>query len=77
MLKTKQTSVFKGIDLKLARIKSGVKQLELSRRTGLSPKRLSLIENNWVEPSDKEMALIAAAIETKPSEKVMQEETAQ
>lgn len=68
MSNPKQLFAFKGVGLKLARIKINLKQLELSRRTGLSPKRLSQIENGWVEPNDKEIALIVEALETTPTE---------
>jgi len=35
----------RGIDLKLRRIERGIKQWELASRIGVSPQRVSLVEN--------------------------------
>jgi transcriptional regulator with XRE-family HTH domain len=51
-----------GLDLKVARIKQGRKQLDLARETGIHPTRLSKIENNWEEPRDDELAAICIAL---------------
>jgi len=43
----------KGIDIKLARIKSGIRQYDLAARLGISPSRLSEIESGRREPSQE------------------------
>jgi predicted transcriptional regulator len=52
-----------GIDLKIERIKCGVKQLELARQTGINPTRLSKIECGWIEPRDQEVEMIRDRLE--------------
>lgn len=44
-----------GLELKVRRIRRGVKQLQLSRETGISATRLSMIENGWVQPRADEL----------------------
>jgi transcriptional regulator with XRE-family HTH domain len=44
--------------LKLARIERGMKQLELSRLSGINPTRLSKIENGWVEVRPEELSAL-------------------
>ena len=44
-----------GLQLKLARIGKRIKQLDLAQRTGINRSKLSLIENDWTEPSPQEM----------------------
>jgi transcriptional regulator with XRE-family HTH domain len=47
-----------GLDFKIARIKQGLRQLEVARQTGIHPTRLSKIENGWEQPRDDEIAAI-------------------
>jgi ribosome-binding protein aMBF1 (putative translation factor) len=41
----------KGIDIKLARIKKGIRQYDLAARLGIAPSRLSEIESGRRQPS--------------------------
>ena len=43
----------KSIDLKLARVKSGIRQYDLAARLGISPSRLSEIESGRRKPSEE------------------------
>ncbi len=45
-------------DLKLERIKAGLKQVEIAKITGIDRSRLSLIENCWIEPRPQELEKI-------------------
>ncbi len=47
---------------KLARVQSNLKALEVARKSGLAPSRLSLIENGWVDPTPREIAKLRKAI---------------
>lgn len=47
---------------KLARIESNLKALEVARKSGLNPSRLSLIENGWVAPTPAEIQKLRKAI---------------
>ncbi len=47
---------------KLRRIESNLKALEVARKTGLPPSRLSLIENGWVNPTSAEIEKLRKAI---------------
>lgn len=49
-------------DLKLQRIKAGLKQVEVAKITGIDRARLSLIENSWVDPKPEEVQRIKAVI---------------
>jgi transcriptional regulator with XRE-family HTH domain len=40
-----------------------LKQLEVAAESGINRSRLSLIENGWIEPKPKELALIQSAIQ--------------
>ena len=44
-------------DLKLERIKAGLKQVEIAKITGIDRSRLSLI-NCWIEPRPQELEKI-------------------
>lgn len=50
------------IDLKIARIRQGWKQLEVAREAGIHQTRLSKIENGWEEPRPEEVAAIRAVL---------------
>ena len=49
-------------DLKLERIRIGLKQVELARLTGIDRSRLSMIENSWIAPKAEEIQKIKKAI---------------
>lgn len=51
-----------GLDLKLARVKQGRKQIELARELGIHPTRLSRIENDWERPRPDELAAIRTVL---------------
>lgn len=51
-----------GMELKLARIKQGRKQLELARETNIHSTRLSKIENGAEEPRPDELSAIRQAL---------------
>ena len=51
-----------GMELKIARIKQGRKQLELARETNIHSTRLSKIENGWEEPRPDELSAIRQAL---------------
>jgi transcriptional regulator with XRE-family HTH domain len=51
-----------GIDIKIARIRQGQKQLELARQTGINSTRLSKIENGWEQPRPEEVSAIRVAL---------------
>ena len=51
-----------GMELKLARTSKRIRQLELARRTGIPPSRLSLIENDWAKPRPEEVAALRKAL---------------
>lgn len=59
-----------GLDLKLARIKQGRKQIEVARELGIHPTRLSRIENDWEQPRPDELVAIRATLklDTQPGE---------
>jgi transcriptional regulator with XRE-family HTH domain len=40
---------------KLERVRQNLKALEVARKAGLHPSKLSLIENGWVEPTAVEV----------------------
>ena len=49
-------------DLKLERIRIGLKQVELARLTGIDRSRLSMIENSWIDPKPEEIQKIKKVI---------------
>ncbi len=53
------------LDLKLARIKSGLKQYELAARVGIGPTQFSEIENGRREPSPQLLEHILKVIRGK------------
>lgn len=52
-----------GLEIKLLRIKNGLKQIQVAQSTGINQARLSQIENEWVNPKKKELNKIVKAIE--------------
>ncbi len=42
-----------GLDIKLARIRGGIRQYELAAAEGIAPQRLSLIENGRLPASER------------------------
>ncbi len=52
-----------GLEIKLLRIKKGLKQIQVAQATGINQARLSQIENGWVEPKKKELNKIIKEIE--------------
>ena len=63
MTEEKQEQEVTGLDLKILRIRAGLKQLEVAQKVGMHPTALSLIENGW-RPLTPELAeRIIAAIE--------------
>ena len=53
------------VELRLARMRKGITQLELSELTGISNNKLSLWENGWRQPSQEEIQKIENALQTK------------
>ena len=51
-----------GLEIKLLRIKNGLKQIQVAYDTKISQAKLSQIENGWIEPSKKELNRIIKAI---------------
>jgi len=51
-----------GLQIKIARLKRGMRQLKLSRVTKISPTRLSKIENGWEQPRNNELKAIRRAL---------------
>jgi len=51
-----------GLSLKLIRIRRGILQREIAARAGLSPSRLSEIENDWRTPRADELKRIREAL---------------
>jgi transcriptional regulator with XRE-family HTH domain len=50
-----------GFELKIERQRNKVRQLDITRRTGISPTRISKIENGWeAAPPDIEAAIRSA-----------------
>lgn len=50
--------------LKVRRMTLGVRQLDIVRSTGIQPNRLSLIENERVQPTEHELELIEGFLAT-------------
>jgi len=46
-----EVSQVDGLDLKIARLRAGLKQYELAQRAGLRPNELSLIESGHLVPA--------------------------
>ena len=57
-----------GIEIKIARIRAGLKQYELAQRAGIREPELSMIETGRREPSPETAARIAEALETAGAE---------
>lgn len=53
-----------GIDIRIARIRAGMKQYELAQRAGIREPELSMIENGRKQASPEKAARIVAALET-------------
>ncbi len=51
-----------GTDIRIARIRAGLRQYELARRASIREPELSLIENNRKQPSPEKLARIIAAL---------------
>ena len=51
-----------GTEIKIARIRAGLKQYELAQRAGVREVELSLIENNRRQPSPEKLARIIGAL---------------
>jgi transcriptional regulator with XRE-family HTH domain len=51
-----------GIDIRIARIRAGLKQYEVAQRAGLRPDQLSLIENNRAALTPETLARIGEAL---------------
>jgi transcriptional regulator with XRE-family HTH domain len=45
-------NIVKGIDLKILRLKAGIRQYDLAVQIGIAPNRLSEIESGRRQPSD-------------------------
>ena len=50
--------------LKLRRMSLGVRQIDVSLKTGITPSRYSLIENELAEPKPQEVELIEEFLTT-------------
>ena len=50
--------------LKVRRMTLGVRQLDIVQATGIQPSRLSLIENEHVQPTQRELKLIEEFLST-------------
>jgi len=61
-----------GIDIRIARIRAGMKLYELAQRAGLREPDLSMIETGRREPTPEKAARIAEALNTagSPADKV-------
>jgi hypothetical protein len=51
-----------GIDLKIARIRQGRRQLEIAKSTGIHATRLSKIENGWEQARPDELERLRIAL---------------
>lgn len=49
-------------DLKLKRIMTGLKQVELAKLAGIDRQRVCMIENGWLDPKPDELKKIKAVI---------------
>lgn len=54
--------------LRVVRAERDVTQMQLSRKTGINPSKLSQIENGWVIPSTTEQQVIATALQATVNE---------
>jgi len=52
-----------GFEIKLRRMRHGIRQIELAQRLGIAPSTLSLIENGWKPVTDERAQEIASAID--------------
>ena len=53
-----------GIEIKIARIRAGVKQYELAQQAGIRPSELSLIETGRIQPSAEKLDRISRTLST-------------
>lgn len=51
-----------GIEIRVARIRAGMKQYELAQQAGIHPSELSLIETGRVQPSAERLDRISRAL---------------
>ena len=56
---------YDGTDIKIMRIRSGIKAIELAKQIGISNVKLSLIENNRIDVSKDVLEKIQAALTKK------------
>jgi transcriptional regulator with XRE-family HTH domain len=54
---------FNGLELKLARIRAKIRQMDLAGAAGMGASTLSLIENGWREARPEEIQRIKKALE--------------
>ena len=47
------TAMVKGIDIKIMRLRAGIRQYQLAARLGIHPSKLSEIESGRRQPSDE------------------------
>ena len=59
-----------GLDIKIARIRAGLKQFELAQRARVRPNELSMIENDRIVVSPEKLGRIVAALDQEPGEAV-------
>jgi DNA-binding transcriptional regulator YiaG len=55
-------TIMKGLDLKLFRIKKGIKQKELAKQAGISASTLCLIESGRINPRPEELDRLKMAL---------------
>lgn len=55
-----------GLDLKIARVRCRISQLQLARTANINPSRLSKIENEWLSPRADEVEAICSALNINP-----------
>jgi predicted transcriptional regulator len=49
-------------ELKLKRIMTGLKQVEVAKLAGIDRQRLCMLENGWIDPKPDELKKIKAVI---------------
>ncbi len=52
----------KGTEIRIARIRAGLRQYQLAERAGIREPELSLIENNRKRPSEAKLSRIVAVL---------------
>src|SRR6476661_6140494 len=60
---TTRGSSMQGIEVRIARLRAGLKQYELAQRAGIREPELSMIETGRKEPSPEKAARITEALE--------------